>query len=59
MVVLIEIGIAPCDTCGRELMTDQKLGAWYFGSGCNDIHGDGCGGHADTDNVHDDIIDIH
>ena len=59
--MLIEVGIAPCDTCGRKLMTDQyvKLGAWYFGASCNDIHGDGCGGHADTDTVHNDIIDIH
>jgi len=55
----IQVGIAPCDTCGRELMTDQEHGGWYFSAGCNDIHGDGCSGHADTDKARNDIIDIY
>ena len=56
--MLIQVGIAPCDKCGRELMTDQKLGEWYFGSGCADIHGDGCDGQADTSKVATDTVDI-
>lgn len=57
--MLIDVGIAPCDTCGRELMTDERMGSWYFGSSCADIHGDGCGGHADTSAVRTERTDIH
>ena len=56
--MLIQVGIAPCDKCGRELMTDQKLGEWYFGSGCADIHADGCDGQADTSKATTDTVDI-
>lgn len=52
--MIIKVGRAPCDTCGRELITDQKLGTWYFAASCADIHGDGCTGHADDTRAYDD-----
>jgi hypothetical protein len=57
--VLIRVGVAPCDTCGREIMTDQKHGGWYFGAGCADIYGDGCHGQPDTETVREEEIDIY
>jgi hypothetical protein len=36
--LLRTVWIAPCDTCGAEIMTDQFTGAPYFASGCE------CGG---------------
>jgi hypothetical protein len=59
--MLLIVGVAPCDKCGRELITDEatRPGEWYFPAGCADIHGDGCNGHADTDKAHPEIIDIH
>jgi hypothetical protein len=58
--MIIEVGIAPCDKCGRELITDQYLapGAWYFGS-CDEINGDGCKGEADTDKGFTTEMEIH
>ena len=53
--MIVTVGRAPCDTCGRELITDQKLGTWYFTASCADIHGDGCTGHADDTRAYDDI----
>ena len=55
----VQVGLAPCDTCGRELMTDERLGAWYFGASCDYIHGDGCPGHADGDKATTDEIDVY
>jgi hypothetical protein len=45
------VGVAPCDKCGRELITDETLGDWYWQAGCSDIYGDGCDGHADETRV--------
>jgi hypothetical protein len=45
------VGVAPCDKCGRELITDEMLGGWYWQAGCSDVYGDGCDGHADETRV--------
>lgn len=57
--MIIDVGRAPCDTCGRLLTTDQWHKAWYFAASCGDIHGDGCPGHADDDRAYDDHEVIH
>jgi hypothetical protein len=57
--VLLQVGIAPCDKCGRDIITDQQHGGWYFGSGCADIHGDGCDGHADESKARTEETDIY
>lgn len=57
--MLIQVAIAPCDKCGRDIMTDQRHGGWYFGSGCVDIYGDGCDGHADESKTRTEETDIY
>lgn len=57
--MIITVGRAPCDTCGRELTTDERLGGWYFPASCAYIHDDGCPGHADDTRAYDDTEVIH
>lgn len=54
--MLVTVAVAPCDKCGRDLMTDEYLGEWYWPAGCIDIHGDGCNGHADSKQVREETI---
>lgn len=53
------VATAPCDKCGRELTTDESLGSWYWQAGCADIHADGCDGHADESQAHEEYVDIY
>lgn len=50
------VGVAPCDKCGRDLMTDEYMGGWYWQVGCFDIYGDGCHGQADSKQVREETI---
>lgn len=56
--MIITVGRAPCDTCGRELTTDEWHGGWYFPASCAYIHDDGCPGHADDTRAYDDTEDV-
>ena len=53
------VAVAPCDKCGRELMTDEQFRGWYWQAGCADIHGDGCDGHADETKLRVETIVIY
>ena len=55
----VKVGVAPCDRCGRELMTDERHGGWYWQAGCSDIYGDGCHGHADEKQAREETVIIH
>lgn len=54
----VKVGVAPCDRCGRELMTDEWHGGWYWQAGCSDIYGDGCHGHADDKQAREETVVI-
>ena len=46
------VWIAPCDTCGAEIMTDQFIGAPYFADGCE------CGGWPVDGGHYEDQTDV-